>query len=94
MTFGEQELCSTAIDKNAILGYSIILNHPFVDGNKRTGHSALEVTLVLNGFELTASSDEQEQVVLSVAAGETKRADFSEWLQSSSGLLQSEQHEY
>ena len=40
-----------------MLGFSLISNHPFVDGNKRVGHAALETFLMLNGYELTADVD-------------------------------------
>ena len=63
--------------KAAALGYFLIANHPFVDGNKRIGHAALEVTLVLNGFDLIASVDEQEKVVLAVASGKIAREAFT-----------------
>src|SRR5262249_50591275 len=62
------------------LGHSLIANHPFVDGNKRTGHAAMEVFLMMNGREIEASVDEQERVILQVAAGEMKREQFTEWL--------------
>src|SRR5947209_8009363 len=60
MTFGGTELYPDLADKAAVLGYSLICNHPFVDGNKRVGHAALETFLVLNGHELDAPVDEQE----------------------------------
>jgi death-on-curing protein len=63
------------------LGFSLIQGHPFVDGNKRIGHAAMEVFLVLNGFALDASVDEQERVVLAVASGGLSREDFTEWVQ-------------
>ncbi len=44
MTFGGTELYSTVVAKAAALGFSLINNHAFVDGNKRTGHAALEWT--------------------------------------------------
>lgn len=59
MTFGDIELYPTVAEKAAALGFSIIQNHPFVDGNKRTGHAAMELFLILNGFEIAKSVDEQ-----------------------------------
>lgn len=53
---------------------------PFIDGNKRIGHAALEVFLVLNGFELDESVDEQERTILAVASGELTRDAFIDWL--------------
>lgn len=57
-----------------------MMNHPFVDGNKRVGHAAMEVMLVLNGYEIAASVDEQEAVVVGVAASEMKRESFASWV--------------
>lgn len=59
------------------------MNHPFVDGNKRTGHAAMEIFLVLNGLEIDAGIDDQERVILALAAGELARDDFTNWLQKS-----------
>lgn len=80
MTFGNQELYPTVVEKASALGFSLIKNHPFVDGNKRTGHAAMETFLVLNGFELDASVDEQEQIILQVASGELESDEFTAWL--------------
>jgi death on curing protein len=82
MTFGGQDLYPTIVDKAVALGFSLIMNHPFVDGNKRVGHAAMEVFLVLNGYELRASVDEQERVILGVASGQISRDEFAEWVSS------------
>jgi len=82
MTFGGDDLYPTLVEKAAALGYSLIQNHPFVDGNKRTGHAAMEVFLVLNGFEIQAAVDVQERVMLQVAAGEMTREEFTDWLRA------------
>ena len=82
MTFGGQELYPTLVEKAAALGFSLIKNHPFNDGNKRVGHAALETFLVLNGYEIEATVDEQERVVLGVAAGEIDRDAFNDWLRA------------
>jgi len=58
MTFGGEDLYPTLIDKAAVLGFSLVMNHPFVDGNKRTGHAAIETFLVTNGLEISAPVDE------------------------------------
>lgn len=80
MTFGGEEPYPTMFEKAAVLGYSLIQNHPFVDGNKRTGHAAMELFLVLNGQEIIATEDEQYDIILEVAAGETTREAFGIWL--------------
>jgi len=85
MTFAGEDLSPTLVEKAAALGYALIQNHPFVDGNKRTGHAAMEVFLVLNGHEIRAAVDEQEQIILEVAAGERDREALTEWLRSHTG---------
>ena len=81
ITFAGIDLYPTIIDKAAALGFLIIMNHPFMDGNKRTGHAAMEVFLILNGLEINASVDEQEKIILAVASGELNRKAFTQWLQ-------------
>ena len=65
----------------AALTHGLARNHPFVDGNKRIGHAAMEVFLTMNGHEIVASVDEQEATVLAVAAGSMTRNSFAEWLE-------------
>ncbi len=80
MTFGEEDLYPTIVDKASSLGFSIVMNHPFVDGNKRTGHAAMEIFLVLNALEINASTDDQETIILNLASGELDRDVFTSWL--------------
>ena len=82
MAFGGQELYPSLAEKAAALGFSLVCNHPFMDGNKRVGHAAMETFLVLNGWELAAEIDEQEQLILRLAAGRLKRDEFVAWVQS------------
>src|SRR5687767_4957037 len=79
MTFGGEDLYPTLAAKGVALAFSLILNHPFVDGNKRVGHAALETFLVLNGYEIEAPVEESERVVLAVAAGEMEREALLAW---------------
>lgn len=79
-SFDGSDLYPSILDKAVALGFSLISNHPFVDGNKRVGHAALEVFLMLNGYELEASVDEQERIILAVAAGDMSREEFSAWV--------------
>ncbi len=78
MSFGGEDLYPTVVEKAAALGHSLIQNHPFIDGNKRVGHAAMEVFLVLNGYEIDAPVDEQESVVLAVASSRMSRAELGE----------------
>jgi death-on-curing protein len=82
MAFGGQELYPSLAEKAAALGFSLVCNHPFMDGNKRVGHAAMETFLVLNGWELAAEIDEQEQLILRLAAGSLKRDEFVVWVRS------------
>ena len=80
-TFGGEDLYPSLAFKAGALGFSLIQNHPFVDGNKRIGHAGIEVMLVLNGFELEADVDEQERIILAVASGQLRREDFTSWIE-------------
>ncbi len=82
MTFGGEDLYPTLADKASALGFSLINNHPFIDGNKRVGHAAMKSFLRLNQHDLVADIDEQERVVLAVAAGELGREEFTEWVKA------------
>jgi len=79
-SFDGDDLYPGVIEKAAALGFSIVMGHPFVDGNKRTGHAAMETFLVLNGYELSAPVDEQERVMLELAAGKLSREAFVDWV--------------
>ncbi len=79
-TFGGSELYPTLIEKAAALAFSLVQNHPFVDGNKRVGHAAMETFLVLNGSEIDAPVDDQERLMLDLAAGGIGRSDLTDWL--------------
>jgi death-on-curing protein len=68
------------LDKAAALCASLVQNHPFVDGNKRVGHAAMATFLVLNGIDITATTDEQEALVLALASGQRRREDLLVWL--------------
>ena len=68
--FGGEEFYPTIQEKAARLGYTLIANHAFVDGNKRIGMYVLLVFLRLNGIKLRPSVEEVVRVGLAVAAGE------------------------
>ena len=80
-TFDGADLHPTITGKAAALAYSLALNHPFVDGNKRVAHAAMEVFLVLNGLDLHADIDEQEALFLALAAGRSNRLELERWLE-------------
>lgn len=80
MSMGGRELYRTIESKAAAIGMAIVSNHPFVDGNKRTGHAAMETFLILNGFELEASIDDSERTILLLASGQLDRAELEAWI--------------
>lgn len=80
-TFGGSDLHSSLHAKAAALGFSLALNHPFLDGNKRVAHAAMEAFLMLNGSEIIATIDEQERLMLDLAAELITREQLAEWLE-------------
>ena len=79
-TFDGADLHPTLVDKAAALGFALVANHAFVDGNKRIGHAAMELFLLLNDHEIEASVDEQERLMLDVASGAVDRPGLAQWL--------------
>ncbi len=80
VTFDQQDLYPDLVSKAAAICFSLVMNHPFLDGNKRVGHAAMETFLVLNGEDFDCSVNEQEQVMLNLAAGRMDRAEFTNWV--------------
>jgi death-on-curing protein len=80
-TFGGTDLHATVVEKAAALGFSLTLNHPFVDGNKRAAHASMEVFLLLNGLELIGTVDEHERLMLDLADGRVSRKQLAVWLE-------------
>jgi death-on-curing protein len=72
-TFGSTDLYPTLAEKATALCLWLVLSHPFVDGNKRVAHAAMETFLVLNGAEIEAGVYEQERLMLDLAAGRADR---------------------
>jgi death-on-curing protein len=80
MTFGGEDLYPDAAAKAAALMHSLVMNHPFVDGNKRVGAMAMELFLLVNRFELEALDEEIEAVTLATACGEVEAEALAIWL--------------
>ena len=79
-TFSGVDLYPTLAEKATALCFALIQGHPFVDGNKRVGHAAMETFLILNGAEIRASVEDQERVILDLAAGRLGRSQLTDWL--------------
>ena len=86
-TFDGIDLYPTVVEKATALCFSRVQNHPFVDGNKRVGHAAMETFLVLNGTQIDAAVDDQERLMLDLAAGRIDRVHLTDWLRHHLGPL-------
>jgi death-on-curing protein len=80
--FGGEALYPTLEHKATALAFSLVMNHAFTDGNKRTGYAAMEMLLRRNGCKITASLEEKESVTLRLAAGELGRDGLLAWVRS------------
>jgi len=79
MTFGGDDLYPDLPAKGAALAHSIVLNHPFVDGNKRAGAASVELFFLLNGSALVAADEEMQEVTLDVSKGEMEVEALAIW---------------
>ena|ERR1035437_3718957 len=79
-TFDNKELYPSALEKAAALIESVVLNHPFTDGNKRTGYVLMRIVLLENGFDIKASQDEKYDFVCAIANGTIKIEEIKGWL--------------
>ena len=80
-SFDGNDMFPSLQQKAARLGFGLIQNHPFVDGNKRIGAHAMLVFLSLNGVELTYTQQELSGMILDVAAGKQSFEDMVVWIQ-------------
>lgn len=79
-TFDEKELHQSPVNKAAALIESIVINHPFVDGNKRTGYVVMRSFLIANGFDIKATQKEKYDFVIDIASGNIRLEEIIEWL--------------
>jgi len=81
-TFDQKDLYPTPIDKAAALIESILINHPFIDGNKRIGYVLMRLLIMNYGFDVLASQDEKYDFVIKIAIGEYRYSEIADWLTS------------
>lgn len=79
-TFGGEAIYPSLQSKAAQLGFGLIRNHPFVDGNKRIGAHTMLVFLELNGIKLHYTQQELVDIILAVAAGEHDQHSLLQWI--------------
>jgi death on curing protein len=81
-TFAGEDLYPTVFEKAAAIAESIIINHPFVDGNKRTGFLVMLAILKNENYQLVISNEEIYNFTIKISTGEIKFEEIVEWLKS------------
>ena len=81
-TFDGKELYPTKEEKAAMLGFSLISNHAFVDGNKRIGIYVMITFLEINGLPIDCTNQELVELGLGIADGRLKYNEILDWIKS------------
>ncbi|MFT3682027.1 MAG: type II toxin-antitoxin system death-on-curing family toxin [Ferruginibacter sp.] len=86
-TFDGKDLYPSCYEKAAAIGESIIINHPFIDGNKRTGYVLMEIILRINGYKITALDENLYSFIIKISTGEIHYDEIVEWLKNNTKAL-------
>lgn len=86
-TFGGEQLYPTLFEKAAALGQSLIVNHPFCDGNKRTGMLAMASLIISSKRRFTASSDKLYNFIINISTGTISFEEIVEWLKENTTII-------
>jgi len=81
-TFGGEDLYPSVLEKATALMESIIVNHPFVDGNKRTGFTVGNLFLMKNGLEIEGDDQDVYDTVIAIASGQMRFEEILDWLKN------------
>jgi death-on-curing protein len=81
-TFDLQDLYPTAIDKAAAIFESVIINHPFMDGNKRIAFALMRLTLLEYNFDILATQNEKYEMTIAASQGEIRFDEIKLWIES------------
>ena len=79
-TFAKKDLYPDIFSKAAALGHSLVLNHPFIDGNKRVGYMAMRLFLNINGYDINATLEEKYAFVMEIAEKKREEEAIARWL--------------
>lgn len=86
-TFDGIDLYPSPIEKATALFESLIINHPFMDGNKRIAYALMEILLRLGGLQLTATKEDKYAMVINASTGQIRFDEIKEWLEENSQPL-------
>lgn len=81
-TFDNKDLYPNPIEKAAAILESIVINHPFVDGNKRTAYTLMRLILLENGVDILANQEEKYNMVISASTGKLRFEEIKNWIQT------------
>ena len=81
-TFNANDLYPTEIQKAAALIESIIINHPFIDGNKRIGYVLMRLFILDSGFDIISSQTDKYEFVIKIASGKSDFDEICEWIKN------------
>lgn len=80
-TFDGEELYRTAVEKAAALIESLVKNHPFMDGNKRTGYAVKRILLRKDRKDIQATEEEKYEFVIRIAEGKSEFDEIKQWIE-------------
>lgn len=81
-TFDGKDLYPSTQEKASALIESILINHPFVDGNKRTGYTLFRLLILNDGLDISATEEQKYKFVIGIASGELKYDSILKWIQT------------
>jgi death-on-curing protein len=81
-TFDGEDLYPSIFEKAAAIGESLIISHPFIDGNKRSGYLLMEALLRYEGYKITASDESLYNLVINISTGSISFEEIAEWLKN------------
>jgi len=93
-TFEEIELYPTSIDKAAAILESVVKNHPFIDGNKRTGYALARLTLMADQMDIEADQEQKYKFIIQISEGEPDFDEIKAWLLKYTGSAINKHSEY
>lgn len=81
-TFDNNDLYPNPTEKASAILESIVINHPFIDGNKRTAYTLMRLILLENGLDIFASQESKYDLVISASTGKFRFDEIKNWIQS------------